>query len=154
MHSAHAVDYTDDLGRLFDFGDLLAEVVDFFFPVGSIAPVGGEAVEAAVVIERRADDEEAVLEALLNADVDVIDIENEDGHITVFAPDNEYGQARQAICEVFGDDEGEVEFEADVIQFLPQATVSLQGEDVDVFEKLIDMLTDLDDVQNVYHNVA
>ncbi|MDA0687474.1 MAG: YebC/PmpR family DNA-binding transcriptional regulator [Proteobacteria bacterium] len=106
------------------------------------------------ILKFRADDEEAVLEALLNADVDVIDIENEDGHITVFAPDNEYGQARQAICEAFGDDEGEVEFEADVIQFLPQATVSLQGEDVDVFEKLIDMLTDLDDVQNVYHNVA
>ncbi len=106
------------------------------------------------ILKFRADDEEAVLEALLNADVDVIDIENEDGHITVFAPDNEYGQARQAICEVFGDDEGEVEFEADVIQFLPQATVSLQGEDVDVFEKLIDLLTDLDDVQNVYHNVA
>lgn len=106
------------------------------------------------ILKFRADDEEAVLEALLNADVDVIDIENEDGHITVFAPDNEYGQARQAICEVFGGDEGEVEFEADVIQFLPQATVSLQGEDVDVFEKLIDLLTDLDDVQNVYHNVA
>jgi len=53
------------------------------------------------ILKFRADDEEAVLEALLNADVDVIDIENEDGHITVFAPDNEYGQARQAICEVF-----------------------------------------------------
>lgn len=102
----------------------------------------------------RANDEEAVLEALLDAGVDVIDIENEDGYITVFAPDTEYGKARQAICENFGDDEGEVEFEADVIQFLPQATISLEGEDISVFEKLIDMLDDLDDVQNVYHNVS
>lgn len=101
-----------------------------------------------------ADDEDAVLEALLDAGVDVIDIENEDGYITVFAPDTEYGKARQAICENFGDDEGEIEFEADVIQFLPQTTISLEGEDLSVFEKLVDMLTDLDDVQNVYHNVS
>lgn len=106
------------------------------------------------ILKFRADDEEAVLEALLDADVDVIDIENEEGHITVFAPDTAYGQARQAICEKFGDADGEVEFEADAIQFLPQATVSLEGEDINVFEKLVDMLTDLDDVQDVYHNVA
>ena len=31
-------------------------------------------------------DEEAVLDALLMSDVDVIDIENEDGMLTVFAP--------------------------------------------------------------------
>lgn len=106
------------------------------------------------ILKFRADDEEAVLEALLNADVDVIDIENEDGHITVFAPDTEYGNARQAVCENFGDENGEVDFEADVIQFLPQVTITLEGEDIAVFERLVDMLTDLDDVQNVYHNVA
>lgn len=106
------------------------------------------------ILKFAADDEEAVLEALLNAEVDVIDIENEDGQITVFAPDTEYGNARQAICEHFGNDEGEVEFEADEIQFLPQNTISLEGDDVANFEKLIDMLTDLDDVQNVYHNVS
>ena len=106
------------------------------------------------ILKFRSDDEEAVLEALLNADVDVLDIENEEGHITVFAPDTEYGKARQAICDNFGNEEGEVDFEADVIQFLPQATLSLAGDDIAVFEKLIDMLTDLDDVQDVYHNVA
>ncbi len=106
------------------------------------------------ILKFSAASEEAVLEALLNADVDVIDIENEDGHITVFAPDTEYGNARQAICENFGNEEGEVEFEADEIQFLPQTEITLEGDDVAVFEKLVDMLTDLDDVQNVYHNVA
>jgi YebC/PmpR family DNA-binding regulatory protein len=105
------------------------------------------------ILKFRNGDEEAVLETLLNADVDVIDIENEDGHVTVFAPDTDYAKARQAICENFGDDKGEVDFEADVIQFLPQATITLEGEDVATFEKLIDMLNDLDDVQNVYHNV-
>lgn len=106
------------------------------------------------ILKFQADNEEAVLEALLNADVDVIDIENEDGHITVFAPDSEYGHARQAICENFGNEKGEVDFEVDVIQFLPQTTLSLEGDDLPVFEKLVDMLNELDDVQNVYHNVS
>ena len=105
------------------------------------------------ILKFQSDNEEAVLEALLNADVDVIDIENEDSHITVFAPSTEYGHARQAICENFGNADGEVDFEADVIQFLPQTAIELSGEDVEVFEKLLDMLNDLDDVQNVYHNV-
>lgn len=94
------------------------------------------------------DDEEAALEALMMADVDVTDIENEDGKITVFAPNTEYAKAKQALTEAFG----ELDFEVDEIQFLPQTTTPVEGDDVAIFEKFLDMLNDLDDVQNVYHN--
>lgn len=94
------------------------------------------------------EDEEAVLEALMEADVDVTDIESEDGRITVFAPHTDYAKAKQALLDTFG----ELEFEADEIQFLPQTHTPLEGDDVAMFEKFIDMLNDLDDVQNVYHN--
>ncbi len=96
------------------------------------------------------DDEDAVLEALLMADVDVSDIENEDGMITVFAPNTEYAKSRKALVESFG----EIDFEVDEIQYLPQNAAPIGDEDVEMFEKFIDMLNDLDDVQNVYHNVA
>ena len=36
---------------------------------------------------------------------------------------------------------------------LPQNEVTLEGDDLVNFEKLIDALEDLDDVQKVYHNV-
>jgi transcriptional/translational regulatory protein YebC/TACO1 len=104
-------------------------------------------------LKLKAEDEEAVLEVLLNADVDVMDIENENGHITVFAPNTDYGLARQALCDNFGDDNDEIDFETDIIQFLPQVALSLEGEDVEVFDRLLDLLNDLDDVQDVYHNV-
>jgi YebC/PmpR family DNA-binding regulatory protein len=94
------------------------------------------------------EDEEAVLEALMEADVDVTDIESEEGRITVFAPHTEYAKAKQALIDTFG----EIEFEADEIQFLPQTHTPLEGDDVAMFEKFIDLLNDLDDVQNVYHN--
>ena len=94
------------------------------------------------------DDEEAVLEALMEADVDVTDIENEEGRITVFAPHTEYAKAKQALLDAFG----ELEFEVDEIQFVPQTTTALAGDDVALFEKLVDALNDCDDVQNVFHN--
>ena len=93
-------------------------------------------------------DEEAALEALLMADVDVTDIENDDGKITVFAPNNEYFKAKQAISEAFPD----IEFEVDEIQFLPKGNTPISGENAEMFDKFLDMLNDLDDVQNVYHD--
>lgn len=95
------------------------------------------------------DDEEAVLEALMEADVDVTDIELEDGKITVFAPNTEYFKAKTALLERFG----EIDFDVDEIQFIPQSFTTVSGDDVALFEKFMTMLNDLDDVQQVYHNV-
>ncbi|WP_163557989.1 YebC/PmpR family DNA-binding transcriptional regulator [Halomonas sp. NO4] len=94
------------------------------------------------------DDEEATLEALMEADVDVTDIENEAGRITVFAPHTEYAKAKQALLDAFG----ELDFEVDEIQFVPQTTTPVEGDDVALFEKLIDSLEECDDVQRVFHN--
>lgn len=96
------------------------------------------------------EDEEATLEALLMADVEVSDIENEEGRITVFTPHTEYAKAKEALIGAFG----EIDFDVDEIQFLPQTTTTMDNEDDQaMFEKFLDMLNDLDDVQNVYHNV-
>lgn len=94
------------------------------------------------------DDEEAILEALMMADVDVTDIECEDGKVTVFAPHTEYGKAKTALADAIDG----AEFEVDEIQFVPQTQTEISGDDIEVFEKFLSMLDDLDDVQNVYHN--
>ncbi|MBV1790689.1 YebC/PmpR family DNA-binding transcriptional regulator [Marinobacterium sp. D7] len=95
------------------------------------------------------DDEEAVLEALMEADVDVTDIENEEGKLTVFAPNTDYFKAKQALLDLCGD----IDFEVDEIQFVPQSYTTVSGDDVALFEKFLAILNDLDDVQQVYHNV-
>lgn len=95
-------------------------------------------------------EEEAALEALLMADVDVSDIESEDGKVTVFAPQTEYHKAKQALLDAI---EG-VDFEVDDIQFVPQTSVLLSEEEQIAFDNLIDMLEYLEDVQNVYHNAG
>jgi len=93
-------------------------------------------------------DEEAALDALLTADVDVTDIENDDGKLTVFAPHTEFAKAKHALTDVFG----EIEFEVDEIQFVPHGSTEISGEDAEQFDKFMAMLNDLDDVQNVYHD--
>jgi YebC/PmpR family DNA-binding regulatory protein len=102
----------------------------------------------AAILAFKNDDEDAVLEALLNADVDVSDIENEDGEITVFTPQADYFKAKQALTDSLG----EIDFDVDEIQFVPRGATAINGDDIPMFEKFLDLLNDLDDVQNVYHD--
>ena len=94
------------------------------------------------------DDEDIVLEALLTADVDVTDIENDDGKITVFTPPADYFKAKQALADSFGG----IDFDVDEIQFLPKSSTAISGDDLVLFERFLGMLDELDDVQNVYHD--
>ena len=96
------------------------------------------------------DDEEAVLDALMMADVDVSDLEYEDGNISVFVPPTEHFKARQALQDAFG----AIDFEVDEVQFIPQTAAELNSDDQYVLEKLLDMLNYVDDVQNVYCNAG
>ena len=60
-----------------------------------------------------------------------------------------YAKAKAALAAALGD----IDYEVDEIQFIPQTYTSLSGDDAAMFEKFMDMLNDLDDVQKVYHNV-
>jgi len=102
----------------------------------------------AAILAFKNNDEDAVLEALLTADVDVSDIENDDGQITVFAPQADYFKAKQALMDSLG----EIDFEVDEIQFVPKSVTAISGDDLVMFDKFLDMLNDLDDVQNIYHD--
>ncbi|OUS10598.1 transcriptional regulator, partial [Gammaproteobacteria bacterium 53_120_T64] len=97
------------------------------------------------------DDEDAILEALMEADVDITDIENEAGKISVFTATSDYFKAKQTLLDSFGD----IDFDLDEIQFIANAYQALSGDgdDVELFEKFLAMLDELDDVQRVYHNI-
>lgn len=108
----------------------------------------GHMFDHCAILAFAGDDEDAILEVLMNADVDVTDVESEDGMITVFAPQTEYSKTKQALLEAYPG----LDFEVDSIQYLAQNTIELAGEDVALMERFLDMLNDVDDVQNVYHN--
>jgi YebC/PmpR family DNA-binding regulatory protein len=96
----------------------------------------------------KGENDEEILEALMMADVDVTDVELEDGIITVFAPHTEFFKVKTALQEFNPD----LDIEIEEITFVPQTYTEIAADDVEMFEKFIAMLDDCDDVQNVYHN--
>ena len=93
-------------------------------------------------------DEEPVLEALMEADVDVTDVVTDAGTVTVFAPHTAFFKVKNVLSSAFA----ALEFRVEEITFVPQASTNITSEDVPNFEKFMAMLADCDDVQNVYHN--
>ena len=89
-----------------------------------------------------------ILEGLMEADVDVRDVEEEDGEITVYADQDQFHAVQTALNEM-----GITEFEVAELTMLPTSTVELEGDALAKFLKLLDVLEDLDDVQQVHHNV-
>jgi YebC/PmpR family DNA-binding regulatory protein len=102
------------------------------------------------VFSFKGDDGDQVLEAMLNADIDVDDVETKDGQITLFAPAHEFFKAKTALLEAFP----KLELEVQEITFHPQANKVLSPDDVPMFEKFLALLEDSDDVQEVYHNAV
>lgn len=96
-------------------------------------------------------DEEAMLDALIMADVDVKELEVDDGKMTVTVEPTDLYKAKDAIDELIGD---EVKYDVLEPTMLPHEYVELEGEDKELFERLLRLLDDVDDVQNVYHNVS
>lgn len=101
---------------------------------------------AVIGLEGKSADE--VLELLMEADLDVRDVIEEDDSVIVYAEPDQF----HAVQEAFKN--------ADITEFTVAELTMLAQNDVELpedaqvqFEKLIDALEDLEDVQQVYHNV-
>lgn len=99
------------------------------------------------VFQFKSNNEEAVLEALMEADVDVSDIECENGMITVFAPATEFYKTKTALEAL-----PNISLDVDEITFIPHEYKKIAEEDLPQFEKFLELLNNCDDVQQIYHN--
>jgi transcriptional/translational regulatory protein YebC/TACO1 len=111
---------------------------------GSVA----HAFDHLAVLSFKGNNADQVLEAMLAADVDVNDVECENGQVTLFAPASEFYKAKQALLEALPATELDVE----EITFVPQTRTEISPEDRPMFDKFLEMLNDCDDVQDIYHN--
>ena len=88
------------------------------------------------------------LEILMEADVDVRDILEEENSVIIYAEPDQYHAVQEAFKNV-----GITEFTVAELTMIAQNDISLPEEAQAQFEKMIDVLEELDDVQRVYHNV-
>lgn len=90
-------------------------------------------------------DEDALMEAALEAGAD--DVETyDDGAIDVYTNPNDFGKVLDAL-EAAG-----LKPDSAKVSMIPSTEVDLNADDAPKLMRLIDMLEDLDDVQEVYHN--
>lgn len=91
-----------------------------------------------------------MMEALLEAEIDLHDIEIEEGYMTITVEPTQLDDAKVVVEKLIPD----VKFEVLEDKMVPNEEVELQGEDLTLFKRLVTLLDDVDDVQNVYHNVS
>lgn len=89
-----------------------------------------------------------VLEILMEADVDVRDILEEEDTVIVYAEPDQFHAVQEALKGA-----GVTEFTVAELTMLAQNEVTLPEDAQAKFERMIDVLEDLEDVQQVYHNV-
>jgi YebC/PmpR family DNA-binding regulatory protein len=90
-------------------------------------------------------DEEKVMEIALEAGAEDV-ITDDEGGIEVLTAPGDFEAVRDAL-QAAG-------FTADMaeVTMRPENTIALEGDDAARMQKLLDMIEDLDDVQDVYHN--
>ena len=99
-----------------------------------------------IVIERTVDlDEDTVIEYALDAGADDV-ITEDDAFVVNTSPAN-FSDVRKYL------EEKGLNFFSAGVEMVPQNKITLDGDALVKFNKLIDALEDLDDVQDVYHNV-
>ena len=87
-------------------------------------------------------------EALILGDVDVREVDVEDGIAEVIVEPGAFDKAKEVLKE-----NGIEEYEFAEVTMKANDNIALEGEELTKFKELLDMLDDCEDVQNVYHNV-
>lgn len=97
----------------------------------------------------KATNRDEIEENLILGDVDVREVNLDGEMIEVLVEPTAFGAAKEALKEM-----GITDFEASEITFLPNETITIpEGEEKEKFIQLLDVLDEIQDVQNVYHNV-
>ena len=102
------------------------------------------------VISFKYDDEEKVLDLLLNAGIEVIDIESEDGYITISLNPSDMNLAKDELERDIANND----YEIDEVGMYAKDKITLEGEEKEIFDRLYNMLEDIENVSQIYTNVS
>jgi YebC/PmpR family DNA-binding regulatory protein len=92
-------------------------------------------------------DENKIMEIALDNGADDV-ITGDDGAIEVLTPPAAFEQVKNALSAAG------LNAELAEVTFRPENTIEIEGDDAVKMQKILDVLEDLDDVQEIYHNAA
>lgn len=94
-------------------------------------------------------DEEKVFDILLNAGIEIKDIENEDGEIILSLNPGDINKVKDELEKIIPG----IEYDLDEVGYYAKEKIALDGEEKEIFAKLYKMLDDIEDVSEIYTNV-
>ena len=101
------------------------------------------------VMAFKSDKEEDILMSLLDAGIEPLECETEEGILNISVNYTDNIKTKEIIEKI----EPNVDYEVDESGWYAKEMVTLEGEDLDTFNKLYNMLDAIDDVTDIYHNV-
>ena len=101
------------------------------------------------IISFKSDKEEEIFDALINANINIVDFENENGYITISANPADSHHVKDVLEKIIPD----IDYEIDEIGMYPKEKITLEGEDLELFKRLYGLLDEIEDVTQIYHNV-
>ena len=114
--------------------------------LGTDGSVGYLFERKGVLVLEKDYDEDKLMEDVLN--LDILDFISEEDGYTIYTDPNNFIGVKDSLTSMGYDN-----FIVSEVTFVPNNYIALDGEDFDKVCNLIDALNDLDDVQNVYHNL-
>jgi YebC/PmpR family DNA-binding regulatory protein len=145
--SAFIIDtLTDNVNRT------VSEVRNCFTKVGSKMGVNGSVEHMyrhLSYISLKGASEEEVLEALLENDLEVFELDMEDGVVEIEANGFDLDKIEEVLTSLNDD----VEIVESENGWYPHEYIDIPEDAKELFQKFMDMLNEVEDVQEVYHNV-
>lgn len=101
------------------------------------------------LVRFKCDREEEIFNALIEGEVNIIDFETEDGDLTISVNPNEQHKLKDVLEKTIPN----IDYLVDETGYFPKDKVTLIGEELEDFQKLMRILEEVEDVTNIYHNV-
>jgi YebC/PmpR family DNA-binding regulatory protein len=92
---------------------------------------------------------EEIFENLLNEGIELVDFEDDNELISITANPTDIHKIKDILEKLIPN----IDYEYDEVGMYPKEEITLTGEDKEVFDKLYNMLDDIDDVTAIYTNV-
>lgn len=137
---------TDNINRT--ISDLRTIINKCHIKMGAIGSVSYNYDHLCVVSFKGLNSDQTI-DTLINQDVEVVDIEEDNDEIVIYGEPSNLYKIKEAITIVLPN----VEFNMDEITMLAKEKIVLDGEELDLFKKILIMFDEVEDVNHIYHNV-
>lgn len=101
------------------------------------------------IIGISSDNGDDIMMKLLDEGIEIVDLESEDGEVVITAKPSDSSKVKDVIESMIPN----VQYTLDEIGWYAKEKCHLEGEDLEVFTRLLSLLENIDDVDYVYHNV-